>query len=160
VAAVTDSCVSCGLSFSPGDRRLEVVWDGKLWKPREAPVTGLFCLLDALSRCEKLNAGELPLVTEETRLVPVRGLVVEGEWVSLEELENLAEQGPLDSAFGAGSFHVSTSAVGRALTAAGLATRETRGGYHGTPVLARLLDNLHESEDNGTGESTGTGVRE
>jgi hypothetical protein len=59
-------------------------------------------------------------------------------FIPLGTLLELSEQGVYDSQFG--SAFLLGLHEGLALEAAGLAFRETRGGYHGTPELKALLE--------------------
>ena len=72
---------------------------------------------------------------------PTKGTVLEsGEvFIPLADLQELAEQDQWDSQFGM-TFLLGTY-EGYALTAAGLAEQETRGGYHRTDALLDFLDN-------------------
>lgn len=70
---------------------------------------------------------------------PPKGTVLERGTVFIPEttLYELAEQGTYDSQFGS-AFLLGVH-EGYALAEAGLAVQETKGGYHGTDKLRRLL---------------------
>lgn len=58
-------------------------------------------------------------------------------FVTVSTLEKLADQGSWDSQFG--KVLLLPPDEGLALEAAGLAEQETRGGYHGTDLLRKLM---------------------
>ena len=89
-----------------------------------------------------------PIPTADGRVMHAdhapKGTVLDsGEvFIPLETLEELAEQGQWDSQFG--SAYLLGTHEGLALEAAGLAERETRGGYHRTDALRAFLDAAYD----------------
>ena len=77
----------------------------------------------------------------ETRMVPERGVTLDGVWVPLQLLGELDEQGQWDSQFGS-AFIALNRDQQRVLTARGLAVKETRGGCHRGPELEAFVKAL------------------
>jgi len=77
----------------------------------------------------------------EKRFVPELGVELDGVWFPVSLLEELSEQGPWDSQFGS-AFIAASRDQERVLLARGLAEKETRGGLHAGPAMAKFWDEL------------------
>lgn len=91
-------------------------------------------------RVERYGPNTMLIATAESQRRPPKGTVLESGtvFIPLSTLEEVAEQDVYDSAFGRvlllGYYE------GLALEAAGLAARETKGGYHRTDKLMEFLE--------------------
>lgn len=110
--------------------------DTLTWSTRTVQEKGLWLPWERVERYgpQRINGKTL----FEDR--PPKGTVLESGTVFVTEstLYEVAEQGTYDSQFG--SALLLGPYEGPALVKAGLAVEETRGGYHGTDKLRRLLD--------------------
>ncbi len=133
-------CVTCLKKAESTQMMYEIIWNGTSWLTREAPFSGYLCENDAQERIGELNRGDFPVTVVSTRMIPEKGIVLDGVFVRLSTLGELAEQGPYDS--DAGRVLLLDKDEAAVLVAHGLAIRETRGGYHGSPMLERFFEIL------------------
>ena len=91
-------------------------------------------------------SNELPTKIE-TRMVPERGVTIDGVWLPLDLLGELAEQRRYDSDFG-DAFIGASREQERILLEHNLAVKETRGGLHSSEPakLHEFLDTLDWDE--------------
>lgn len=77
----------------------------------------------------------------EVRPMPQHGVELDGVWITMEFLEQLAEQGVYDSQFWS-SLGAPDRRTQQALERRGLLERETRGGVHRSPALVDWMQSL------------------
>ena len=77
----------------------------------------------------------------ETRMVPEKGVTLDGVWIPLDLLGELDEQGPWDADFGSAFISLKRDQE-QALIARDLAVKETRGGCHRGPALTAFMASL------------------
>lgn len=133
-------------ALSDDESRFYLSWDGDVWHTRPYKY-GPLCETHAQARAELLNGPGIPVPPARTRLVPERGVELDGVFVPLEVLGELAEQDVWDSQFGRDAFLIRDRTIAHVLEANGLAIKETKGGYHRGPKLQQLLRDLAQ-EDN------------
>ena len=90
-----------------------------------------------------MNDDDLPRVIE-TRMVPERGVTIDGVWFPLDLLDRLSDQHRYDSDFGY-AFTDANRDQERVLLDRNLAVKETRGGLHSSNTqLNEFLSKLEE----------------